>query len=134
MAIDLAGHGESGSGRTVWTMPAFGADVVAVIEQLGLQDAVLIGHSMGGDVIVEAALALRGASRGLVWVDIYASLGEPRSPDEIETFVRPFRDDFVAATQRIRPAACSGRARTRIWSNGWPRTCRPRRRTSPSTR
>jgi hypothetical protein len=31
-------------------MAAFGEDVVAVVEQLGLDQLVLIGHSMGGDV------------------------------------------------------------------------------------
>jgi pimeloyl-ACP methyl ester carboxylesterase len=56
VAIDLAGHGESGVGRKAWTMPTFGDDLVAVVERLALADAVLIGHSMGGDVIVEAAL------------------------------------------------------------------------------
>ncbi len=87
--------------RTAWTMPAFGADVVAVIEQLGLEDAVLIGHSMGGDVIVEAALALRRRVSGLVWVDVYTSLGEPRTEEEIQEFLQPFRDDFVAATRDL---------------------------------
>src|SRR5215211_3854187 len=31
VAVDLAGHGESGSGRRAWTMAAFGEDVVAVV-------------------------------------------------------------------------------------------------------
>ena len=31
---------------------------MAVVEELALGDLVLIGHSMGGDVIVEAALRL----------------------------------------------------------------------------
>jgi pimeloyl-ACP methyl ester carboxylesterase len=29
VAVDLAGHGESGLGRPAWTMPEFGNDVVA---------------------------------------------------------------------------------------------------------
>ena len=32
VALDLAGHGESGFGREAWTMSAFGSDVVAVVE------------------------------------------------------------------------------------------------------
>lgn len=101
VAIDLAGHGESGGDRTAWTMPAFGADVVAVIEQLGLRDPVLVGHSMGGDVIVEAALALSGRVSGLVWVDVYRSLGESRTETEIEESLEPFRDGFVTATREF---------------------------------
>ena len=46
VAIDLAGHGESGLNRQAWTMPAFGEDVVVVVEKLGLEQVVLIGHSM----------------------------------------------------------------------------------------
>ena len=101
VTVDLAGHGESGFGRRVWTMAAFGEDVVAVAEQLGLGELVLIGHSMGGDVIVEAALRLGGRVAGLVWVDTYNTLGEPQTDDEIEAFVAPFREDFPAATRAL---------------------------------
>jgi len=82
VAIDLAGHGESGLGRQAWTMPAFGDDVVTVVAQLGLESTVLIGHSMGGDVIVDAALKLRDRVAGLVWADVYGSLGEPGTREE----------------------------------------------------
>src|SRR5215207_9678852 len=55
VALDLAGHGESGLGRTDWDLPAFGDDVVAVVDAVGIQRAVLVGHSMGGDAVVFAA-------------------------------------------------------------------------------
>jgi pimeloyl-ACP methyl ester carboxylesterase len=97
-AIDLAGHGGSGAGRREWTIPSFGHDVVAVVDALGLQDIVLIGHSMGGDVIVEAALQVGSRARGLVWVDVYHSLADPRSPEMVARFVEPFRQRFVERT------------------------------------
>jgi pimeloyl-ACP methyl ester carboxylesterase len=50
VAVDLAGHGESDAGRAAYTIHAFAADVVAVIDELALEDVVLIGHSSGGDV------------------------------------------------------------------------------------
>src|SRR5688500_10631395 len=53
VAIDLAGHGESGLGRKNFSMESFGDDVAAVVNRLGLQRVVLIGHSMGGDVVPE---------------------------------------------------------------------------------
>jgi pimeloyl-ACP methyl ester carboxylesterase len=101
VAIDLAGHGESGSGRRSWTMASFGGDVTAVMEGLGLDDIVLVGHSMGGDVIVEAALPLAARVRGLVWVDTYSSLDSLRSASEVAAFVEPFRSDFVRSTQQL---------------------------------
>jgi pimeloyl-ACP methyl ester carboxylesterase len=40
---------------------------------------------------------------GLVWVDVFRSLGHETtsSPDEVEAFVAPFRDDFAAAVDRF---------------------------------
>jgi pimeloyl-ACP methyl ester carboxylesterase len=99
VTVDLAGHGESGAGRASWTMAAFGADVVSVVDRLGLRDIVLVGHSMGGDVIVEAALTLRDRVAGIVWVDSYGQLSEPISPERVEAFLEPFRKDFVGTTR-----------------------------------
>ena len=101
VAIDLAGHGASGDGRVAWTMPAFGEDVVAAVEALELDGLVLVGHSMGGDVIVEAALRLPGRVSGLVWVDVYRTLGARGTAFDIEEFMRPFRDDFVPSTRNF---------------------------------
>jgi pimeloyl-ACP methyl ester carboxylesterase len=99
VAVDLPGHGESGAGRREWTMSAFGKDVVAVAEELGLASTVLIGHSMGGDVVVEAALKLREPVVGLVWVDVYSTLGDPRPREQLQEFLTPFREDFSTATR-----------------------------------
>jgi pimeloyl-ACP methyl ester carboxylesterase len=99
VTIDLAGHGESGGGRLVWTIPSFGADVVAVADRLELRDIVLVGHSMGGDVVVDAAVALGDRVAGLVWVDVYDRLDEPDPPEQVEDFLEPFRADFVGATR-----------------------------------
>jgi pimeloyl-ACP methyl ester carboxylesterase len=99
VAVDLAGHGESGLGRKTQTMAAFGGDVAAVVEKLGLQHIILIGHSMGGDVIAEAARRLPGRVAGLVWIDTYKQLGTPRTPEQIQTLMAPFRTDFVETTR-----------------------------------
>ena len=99
VAVDLAGHGQAGLGRKAYTIPAFGEDVVAVVQKLGLDDMVLIGHSMGGDVIVEAALELRKRVRGLVWVDVYSTLGEISGRAANERFIAPFRHDFETTTR-----------------------------------
>ncbi len=99
VAVDLAGHGKSGRGRRVWTMDAFGGDVAAVVERLGLKKVILIGHSMGGDVVVAAARRLRGRVAGLVWIDAYKQLGTPRTPEQLQALIAPFRANFVEATR-----------------------------------
>ena len=99
VTIDLAGHGESGLDRREWTIAAFGDDVAAVVKRLDLKRVVLIGHSMGGDVVVEAARRLPGRVAGMVWVDVYKTLAKPRTPEEIRSFIAPFRADFVETTR-----------------------------------
>ena len=99
LALDLGGHGESGRGRLDWNLPAFGDDVVAVVDRIGAQQVALVGHSMGGDAIVYAAQQLGERVVGLVWVDAFRSLGdEPVSgPEAVDEFLAPFRADFAAA-------------------------------------
>jgi len=97
VTIDLAGHGGSGRGRTRWTMSSFGRDVVAVVEQLGLELVVLVGHSMGGMVIVEAARRLPAAVIGLVGVDTWRNVAQIRTPDQIAQMVTPLRTHFKEA-------------------------------------
>jgi pimeloyl-ACP methyl ester carboxylesterase len=101
VSVDLAGHGGSGDGRLSWTMRAFGEDVIAVVRQLALDDVILIGHSMGGDVIVEASLGLPERVAGLVWLDTYRALGQPIAPEEIAEIAQPFRQDFGGATRSL---------------------------------
>jgi len=98
ITLDLAGHGDSGQERDDWTIESFGGDVSQVIEKLGISEAILIGHSMGGDVIVAAAQRLRGRIKGLVWIDTYKQLGNYRTAEQTEAFVAPFRNAFKEKT------------------------------------
>ena len=56
VTMDLPGYGNSGKDRGDWSVEAFGSDINVIIEQLQLDHVVLIGHSMGGDIVLEAAL------------------------------------------------------------------------------
>jgi len=94
VAIDLAGHGESGLDRKEWTMGAFGDDVVAVAVKLKLRRLVLIGHSMGGIVILKAALKMPERVLGLVAVDEFFNLEKKSTSEEIEKLLAPLRSNF----------------------------------------
>lgn len=98
VTLDLAGHGDSGLERESWTIDSYGADVAAVVEALELERAVLVGHSMGGDVAVAAARLVPERVAGMVWLDAYRQLATPRTPEEIDAFVAPLRADFAGAT------------------------------------
>lgn len=103
VALDLAGHGESGLGRVDWKLAAFGDDVVAVVEEVDARKVALVGHSMGGDAAVHAAQRLGDRVSGIVWLDVFRSLGSEAesSPEEVEAFVAPFRSDFDAAVRQF---------------------------------
>jgi pimeloyl-ACP methyl ester carboxylesterase len=90
VAIDLAGHGESGDDREMWTMKAFGEDVAAVARELGLTNVVLIGHSMGTPVILEAALQMPNEIVALVPVDMLKNVEVSYSPDQINRMVENY--------------------------------------------
>ena len=95
VAIDLAGHGESGLDRKEWTMGAFGDDVVAVVDKLNLEQVVLIGHSMGGFVILEAARQMPQLVIGLVGVDTLNDFEEKYTQEQFDNWITPLRADFV---------------------------------------
>lgn len=81
VVVELAGFGASGNQRENWTMGMFGEDVVSVIEHLNLDDVVLVGQSMGGAVILEAAERIPEKIRGLVPVDMFQNV-EAKYPVE----------------------------------------------------
>ncbi len=74
VTMDLPGHGQSGKNRDDWSIHQFGKDVVSVIDQLQLENVILIGHSMGGDIIMEAALSSNKVI-ALVGVDNFKEVG-----------------------------------------------------------
>lgn len=97
--MDLAGHGESGRDRSHFTVAAFGQDVVAVVRQLGLQRIVLIGHSMGGGVIVDAARQLGAVVIGLIGVDTMWNVDQQRTQQQVAAVIAAFRADFPTAAR-----------------------------------
>ena len=69
IALDLAGSGKSGNNRTIWTIEAFSKDVIAVMDKLELDKAILVGFSMGAMVAVETANQIPERILGVVTVD-----------------------------------------------------------------
>lgn len=95
VTLDLAGHGLSGQDRTAWTMEAFGKDVAAVVEKLDLNQVILIGHGMGGPVILEAARLIPIRAIGLVGADSFTDLYmKALNEDQIELSLQPWREDY----------------------------------------
>jgi pimeloyl-ACP methyl ester carboxylesterase len=95
IALDLPGHGESGSNRQKWGMPEFGADVRAVINAERVKKVIIFGNSLGGPVAIEAALLLPGQVVGVVGVDTFQSF-TTLSAEEARQRAEAFRDNYAA--------------------------------------
>jgi pimeloyl-ACP methyl ester carboxylesterase len=98
VTVDLGGHGRSGAGRADWTMQAFAADVAAVVKHLDLKKVILVGHSMGGPVIVETARLIPDRLAGLVPVDTLLDVDDPMTAEQIDQALALFKTDFKGAT------------------------------------
>ncbi|MFF5701878.1 alpha/beta fold hydrolase [Streptomyces sp. NPDC012794] len=94
IAVDQRGHGASERRPRDVSRAAYVADVVAVLEQFGLQQPVLVGQSLGGHTAMLAAAAHPALFRALVLVE--AGPGGPnRNVQEeisswLDSWPRPF--------------------------------------------
>ena len=117
IVLDLAGHGHSGMGRTQYTMRSFGEDVKAVTEATGSRSVILVGHSMGGSVIAEAARLMADRVIGLVGIDTLENIEYSMIQEEFEGMVAPLEKDFQTGCRQFVEAMISPRtdAKLREW-------------------
>ena len=101
VTIDLAGHGQSGLERRDYTIGKFADDVAVVINKLHLEKVILVGHSMGGPVALEAANHLSGKIIGVIAVDSFATGFQWPEKDEIQEVVAPFKENFKEQTYKL---------------------------------
>jgi len=72
---DLRGHGASEAPARGYSIRRFAEDVAALTRARRVRGAVILGHSMGGLVAVEAARRHRDLFKALVLVDMPAGVG-----------------------------------------------------------
>lgn len=99
VAMDLAGHGESGVERERWSVLGLAGDVAAVADALGLERMILIGHSMGGPVALEAARRMPGRVVGIVAVDTLHNADYEFPPELVAQLIGAFEADFAATVE-----------------------------------
>jgi lipase len=82
IGVDLRGRGNSAKPESGYGLEVHAGDVIRVLDHLGLDNNVILGHSMGGFVALKAALSYPERVRALVLLDG----GWPRvevSPEEM---------------------------------------------------
>lgn len=141
VAIDLPGHGLSSSAEdpeSQYTPAGFAAVVVGVCEQLGIPDAILVGWSLGGHVVLRASTQLPESAGLMIYgtpplgvpADIHgaflphpaiaaimaADLGEAEIEALVSAFfgphaqvqAEPFRADIRRTDPRMRTSLAAG--------------------------
>lgn len=102
IALDLPWHGESTSTRASWSMADLGDLVATVATHEDAGDAVLVGHSMGAAVAVEAAIQMTGVREvvsvdGLHFMHMYPRM----SPADADRAIAPFVADPPTAIRAL---------------------------------
>ena len=101
IAMDLAGHGASGRSRAEWTIDNYARDVAAVVAAEQCGPTVLIGHSMAGAVVTEAASLIEAPLAGVVLVDTHVFDYGHLTADGMADLLASMRADLAAFIQGL---------------------------------
>ena len=94
---DLPGYGASGKTRGQWSMKSYGKDIISIIRQLNLRNVVLVGHSMGGNIILEAYSEDPANMIGLIGVDNFKDVGavpDAETADQMQAFYAMLEENY----------------------------------------
>jgi len=101
IALDLAGHGESGGDRREWGIRQFGHDVETVMDAERVSRAVLIGNSLGGPAAIEAALLMATRVLAVIGVDTFQDMGRMIDPNWAPEMAEAWRRDFRGSMDQM---------------------------------
>ncbi|NLF44259.1 MAG: alpha/beta hydrolase [Bacteroidales bacterium] len=83
-AIDLPGFGKSKAERTNLTVEEYANDVTTFIDSMKLENVVIIGHSMAGEIMLQTALTNNPKIVGIVGVDNFKSIDVVLPPEQMK--------------------------------------------------
>src|SRR5262249_8355851 len=98
--LDLAGHGDSAKKRQRWTIEAFARDVATVVNHAEIENVFLIGHSLGGPIMLEAASLINARVLGMIGVDTLHNFDpRPMNNEKIDNYLQAYFDNPVKAEE-----------------------------------
>jgi pimeloyl-ACP methyl ester carboxylesterase len=110
VAFDMRGHGASAVPTGAYSTDDFTSDIGFLIDDLGLDRPVLVGHSFGGSVSLAFAVAHPDRVRALVMLD-----SGLRSASTVGADLNPFYDALRAATPEQYRVIVEDFVRTRLF-------------------
>ncbi len=101
-APDLPGHGDSNTGhRKEWRIANLARDTEDCVRELNPKQTILIGHSMGGAVVLEAARLLGKKATAVILVDTFGIDYGGLWDKDIKQMAAPFETDFASAVSDL---------------------------------
>ena len=91
LVVDLPGYGQSGKPKIEYTMDVFANGVNAILEDAGVERAVLVGHSMGTPVVRQFYRLYPAKTKALVFVD--GGLRPFADKKQSEQFLTMFKEE-----------------------------------------
>ncbi|MDD5328350.1 MAG: alpha/beta hydrolase [Phycisphaerae bacterium] len=101
VTIDLAGHGNSGQGRQVYSLESFSEDIKAVVEKLDAKKVILIGHSMSGEIVAKASTLMPGRVIGVIGVDTIQNVEDTMPEEQFDTMTTGMKTDFKGTVKNF---------------------------------
>lgn len=99
IAIDLPGHGKSAAGGDETTIKAFGKMVDAFVEQIQLNNVIIIGHSIGANVMLEMQALQPNRYAGLIAVDYFKNVDDSFPKEQIDALLDSMQKDFAKSSK-----------------------------------
>lgn len=101
--MSLAGHGKSDASRKDWSSELYAEDIKAVADQIDSSNIILVGHSMSGAYVLEAASKIP-QTKALILIDTVKDLDETFTDEQVEEYLfAHYRSDFKNAVENILP-------------------------------
>ena len=107
IVVDHRGHGRSDKPQSGYSIQEHAADVRAVLDAVGVQQAVLVGNSIGGMIAMQFALDNPDRVKGLLILSSGTAVGEGMPKEAAEAF----KSDFAGTFGALLEGACSAKTK-----------------------
>lgn len=99
--VDLRGHGESDAPEQEYTIDGFADDLAWMIGELGLDHPIVVGHSLGGTIVVQLAASRGNLLGGIVLLDPTAIEPAPEGAEAFAGFFGRLQSDLNATRMAL---------------------------------
>lgn len=99
--MDLVGHGKSGKKRKVWSANQYALDIKRVVDEIGLEQVILVGHSMSGVYALLTSLISKKIV-SVILIDTIKDIEKTLTYSQANEFLfKNYRENFEKAIENI---------------------------------